>query len=94
MASQDKAKHKLNTFIASLEKRNIRLLAVDFDQTLISIHSGGVWKDSTEKLTEHIRPCVRDVMDSAMQKGIHVCIVTYFMQPWVIREMLKMVFKR
>ncbi|XP_060071010.1 uncharacterized protein LOC132550926 [Ylistrum balloti] len=92
--ARDSARDKISTFITMLEKKGIRLLAVDFDETLISIHSGGFWKDSTQKLSQHVRPCMRDLMDEALQRNINVCIVTYFTQPWTIREMLKLVFKR
>ncbi|XP_033747488.1 uncharacterized protein LOC117332620 [Pecten maximus] len=92
--AQERARNKISTFVTLLEKKGIRLLAVDFDETLISIHSGGCWKDSAEKLSQHVRPCVRDLMEEALQRNVNVCIVTYFTQPWIIREMLKLVFKR
>ncbi|OWF50268.1 uncharacterized protein LOC110450653 [Mizuhopecten yessoensis] len=92
--ARDRARHKISTFVTLLEKKGIRLLAVDFDETLISIHSGGCWKDSAEKLSQHVRPCMRDLMEEALQRNVNVCIVTYFTQPWIIREMLKLVFKR
>ncbi|XP_069135781.1 uncharacterized protein [Argopecten irradians] len=92
--AQERARNKISTFVSLLEKKGIRLLAVDFDETLISIHSGGFWKDSAEKLSKHVRPCMRDLMEEALLRNVNVCIVTYFTQPWIIREMLKLVFKR
>lgn len=92
--AREKARNKISTFVALLEKKGIHIVAVDFDETLISIHSGGFWKDSAEKLSQHVRPCIRDLMEEALHRNINVCIVTYFTQPWIIREMLKLVFKR
>ena len=80
--------------VNALIKKGIKLVAVDFDQTFIKIHSGGVWKDSTDKLIEHIRPCIRELVEHCLDRGIHVCIVTYFSQPWVIKEMLLKVYRK
>lgn len=78
----------------NLQKKGIQLVAVDFDQTLITFHSGGVWKDNIEKLVAKVRPCMRDLIQTCLDRDIKVCIVTYFTQPWVIRELLQKLFKR
>lgn len=80
--------------VSSLQKKGIQLVAVDFDQTLITFHSGGVWKDSVDKLVSKVRPCIRDLMQTCLDRDINVCIVTYFMQPWVIKELLQKIFRR
>ena len=80
--------------VSTLEKKGIKLVAVDFDQTLISFHSGGVWKDSVDKLVPKVRPCIRDLIQTCLDHDINVCIVTYFMQPVVIRELLHKLFRR
>ncbi|KAJ8312672.1 hypothetical protein KUTeg_010045, partial [Tegillarca granosa] len=87
-------KEKVHSLVNTLSKKGIVLMAVDFDQTLISFHSGGIWKDSIDKLAEYVRPCMKDLMDVAIERGLHVCIVTYFMQSWVIKELLKKLFGR
>ena len=78
----------------ALLKKGIKLVAVDFDQTFITVHSGGVWNESIDKLIEKIRPCIKELMEQCLDRGLHVCIVTYFKQPWVIKEMLQKIFKR
>jgi hypothetical protein len=45
---------------------------MDFDQTLISTHSGGRWKDSMDKLVKEVRPCMRDLISASLDKGIYV----------------------
>ncbi|KAL4224124.1 hypothetical protein ACF0H5_017577 [Mactra antiquata] len=80
--------------VTTLQKRGIQLVAVDFDQTLITFHSGGVWKDSVDKLVSKVRPCIRDLMQTCLDRHLNVCIVTYFMQPWVIKELLQKLFRR
>jgi hypothetical protein len=33
----------------------INFLAIDFDQTMIDIHTGGRWKGTTPELNEHMQ---------------------------------------
>lgn len=85
---------KVQCLVNTLLKKEIQVLAIDFDQTLISIHSGGVWKDSIERLMDFVRPCMKALIEVALANGMHVCIVTYFMQSWVIRDLLNKTFGR
>jgi len=78
----------------NLQKKGIQLVALDFDQTLITFHSGGIWKDSVDKLVAAVRPCMRDLIQICLDRDINICIVTYFMQPWVIKDLLQKLFKR
>ncbi|XP_052801924.1 uncharacterized protein LOC128232424 [Mya arenaria] len=80
--------------VSSLQKKGIQLVAVDFDQTLISFHSGGMWKDDVGKLVAKVRPAIRDLIQTSLDRDINVCIVTYFMQPWVIKDLLQRIFRR
>lgn len=92
--AREKAKTIVGNLISTLDKKGIRVLAVDFDQTLIKIHSGGVWKDSTDNLAKHVRPCMKDLLEVALQREMIVCIVTFHSQPWIIRELLKKLLKK
>ncbi|XP_052228415.1 uncharacterized protein LOC127842749 [Dreissena polymorpha] len=78
----------------AMQKKGIKLVAVDFDQTLINFHSGGVWKDSVDKLVPSVRQCIRDLIQTCLDRDINVCIVTFFMQSWVIKELLQKLFRR
>ncbi|XP_061189917.1 uncharacterized protein LOC133197740 [Saccostrea echinata] len=91
---RERAKSSVVNLVSSIEKKGIRVVAVDFDQTLIKIHSGGVWKDSTDNLAKHIRPCMKDLLEVSLQRELIVCIVTFHSQPWVIRELLKKLLKK
>ena len=92
--SRDKALNKVADLVSTMEEKGIKVVALDFDQTLISIHSGGVWKDSVDNLAKHLRPCMRDLLDVALQRDLITCIVTFHSQPWLIREMLKKLFQK
>lgn len=85
---------KVKGIVSAMHKNGIRLLAMDFDQTLISTHSGGRWKDSMEKLVKEVRPCMRDLIHASLDKGIYVAIVTYSAQSWLIKDLLKILFDR
>jgi len=41
---------------------NINFLALDFDQTFIDIHTGGVWPGTLNELISHVRPEFRDLV--------------------------------
>lgn len=85
---------KVKGIVSAMHRNGIRLLAMDFDQTLISTHSGGRWKDSMEKLVKEVRPCMRDLISASLDKGIYVAIVTYSAQSWLIKDLLKILFER
>lgn len=85
---------KVDTFASALTKKGIRLLAVDFDKTLIDIHSRGVWDESVAKLASHVRPCMKDLLEAANHKGVYVAIVTYHRQDWLIKELLEKVLPK
>lgn len=86
--------NKVKELVCAMHKKGIRLLAVDFDQTLISVHTGGRWKESIENLVQEVRPCIRDLIPAALEKGIYVAIVTYSTQSWLIKDLIKKLFER
>ncbi|KAK3803221.1 hypothetical protein RRG08_013804 [Elysia crispata] len=85
---------KVDSFAGALTKKGIKLLAVDFDKTLIDIHSRGVWDDGLSKLASHVRPCMRDMLEAAIHKGVFVAIVTYHRQDWLIKELLQKILPK
>lgn len=60
-----------------LAQAGIKLLAIDFDLTLVSTHTGGVWSKGAEHLAQHVRPSMKQLILTAMMDGIHVAIVTF-----------------
>ena len=94
MSEADAEIQTANDTVTLLMDKGIKLLALDFDKTIISIHTGGLWRSSTEKLTEYIRPCFKNLIKAALDHKLQTCIVTYSMQPDVIKEFLKLVFPK
>ena len=79
------------TLVQSLTAKGIRLLALDFDKTIVSVHTAGYWRQGTPKLVEQVRPCFKDLIQAALETTprLHLAVVTYSMQPVLIRDVLR-----
>ena len=55
----------------------INLLAIDFDLTLVDVHTGGSWIGSATALASQARPIVKQLVDEALGAGIYVTVVTF-----------------
>lgn len=71
---------------------NINFLAIDFDQTMIDIHTGGRWKESAHELAAHMRPLFLHLVPKAARRNVRVAIVTFSPQTTHIREVLEHAF--
>ena len=69
--------------IESLRRNNLKVIAFDFDCTIVSIHTGGTWFDSAEKLAEFVLKC----------PDFFVCVATYSPQEDLIREVLRLTMR-
>ena len=86
--------HTAKEIVSGLLAKGVKVLALDFDQTIVSVHTGGFWKGGTPKLVEHVRPAFTALIQEALESPLHVCIVTYSMQPLLIYDVLKLVLPR
>lgn len=77
-----------------LVQKGIRLLALDFDKTIISVHTSGFWRGAASELIEHVRPCFKLLMKAALEIKCEVCVVTYSMQPDLIKDLLRLVLPK
>lgn len=75
--------------IVHLKELNINLLAVDFDQTMIDIHTYGRWSGPASELLEHVRPQFHQLLNACMNNDIRVAIVTFSQQPKMITQILE-----
>lgn len=75
--------------VEHLSAANLNCLAIDFDHTLIDIHTGGCWKGTLEELTPHFRPIFTDLLTAALDSAsMQVAVVTFSRQPDLIRRVL------
>lgn len=81
----------LQTALDRLSSLGINCLALDFDQTIIDIHTGGRWPGTAEELIEHVRPEFWQLLNACCSddNSIHVMIVTFSKQPDMIRSLLQ-----
>lgn len=84
----------VNEVVNLIKRTNIRLIAFDFDCTIVTIHTGGQWLDSSEKLAEFVRPCFRDLIPALLKcPELNTCVVTYSPQEKLIRDVLRISMK-
>lgn len=97
----------IDNAIKKLIDLNINLLAVDFDQTFIDIHTGGRWPGTVSELLPHVRPEFQQLVYAVLNHNtknndtadndtnhqtIHVAIVTFSSQPTLIKGVLEQCF--
>ena len=84
--------------VLGLQRKHIKLIAIDFDNTFLSIHTSGYYQGTAESLLEHIRPTffhlMQELLDCpAFNQTLHVCIVSFSSQEQLIRKLLQLAFK-
>jgi len=67
----------------------IKVLAIDFDLTIVNTHTGGRWKDTSIALAEHVRPVFKHLIPLADESGMLISVVTFSRQVSLIRKVLQ-----
>ena len=62
---------------------------MDFDCTIIDIHTGGRWHGTTEELLGHVRPYFPPLLKAALNNNINVAVVTFSPQVQLVRDVLE-----
>ena len=78
--------------ISALKTADINFLALDFDLTIVDIHTGGTWPGTIEELATHVRDIFKQLIFAAHEAGIQMAICTFSPQVAVIREVLALTF--
>lgn len=89
---------KARDIVLCLQRKNIKLVAIDFDNTLLSIHTSGYYQGTVDNLIEYIRSTfyyfIQEILNSpAFGQTLHICIVTFSSQEQLIRKLLELAFK-
>jgi len=89
---------KARDIVSCLRQKNIKLIAIDFDNTLLSIHTSGYYQGKVDNLLEHIRSTfhyfIQEILDSpSFGQTLHLCIVSFSSQEQLIRKLLQLAFK-
>lgn len=83
---------KCSAAVDKLVDSGINFLAIDFDQTMIDVHTGGRWKGTALELTEHMRPVFLHLVPAATNRNIRIAICTFSGQTKHIRDVMEYVF--
>jgi hypothetical protein len=78
----------IQSAISRLKELEINFLALDFDQTILDIHTGGRWPYPIEELYPHVRPTFVQLIQAAQAANIEVAVVTFSSQTWLVRGVL------
>ena len=79
-----------NSAVTAFVRRGVKLMALDFDQTIVDIHTGGAWRGPSSSLVPHVRPCFKALIEAALaEPRLHVCVVTFSTQPGLIDDILR-----
>ena len=78
------------TFVGS--QVNINFLALDFDLTIVDIHTGGRWNGSIDELVGRIGPVFGHLIRAAHSAGLHIAIVTFSPQVGHISRVVEKAF--
>ncbi|CAF0727597.1 unnamed protein product [Rotaria sordida] len=89
---------KARDIVLGLQRKNIKLIAIDFDNTFLSIHTNGYYQGTVDSLLGYIRSTfhyfIHEILDSsAFNQTLHVCIVSFSSQEQLIRKLLQLAFK-
>ena len=74
--------------VGRMKRHGIRLLALDWDLTVLDCHTKNKWWGPAEELAKHIRPLFKHLMEQALATEISVAIVTFSEQTSFIRDAL------
>lgn len=85
---------RLAATLPRLRQQGFKLLALDFDLTIIDQHTGGEWPSSSESLLQHVRPEFAALMRAALDAKIELSVVTFSGQAELIRGVLQGVLGR
>mmetsp|Transcript_622 Transcript_622/g.1004 ORF Transcript_622/g.1004 Transcript_622/m.1004 type:complete len:244 (+) Transcript_622:16-747(+) len=83
---------KCSAAVDKLVDCGINFLAIDFDQTMIDVHTGGRWKGTALELTEHMRPVFLHLVPAATNRNIRIAVCTFSGQTKHIRDVMEYVF--
>lgn len=81
---------KYSSMVQKLLSLSIKLVAVDFDKTIINIHTRGSWQFTSKSLVSRVRPSFKQFFKAVLNtSGLHVAVVTHSPQVPLIREVLE-----
>jgi len=85
----EEATARVEELVPQLVERRYKLLALDFDQTIISEHTGGMWAGTAEELARFVRPVMAALLRAASAaEELQLAVVTFSGQIAIVRAVL------
>lgn len=81
---------KYSIIVQNLIRAGIKMVAVDFDLTILNIHTHGFWQFTGKMLATRVRPCFKHFLSEALNSNLHVAVVTHSPQADLVREVLEL----
>ncbi|XP_066294124.1 uncharacterized protein [Branchiostoma lanceolatum] len=88
-SSSKSQKEMARSIVQKLRAAGVRLVALDWDRTIITVHTKGCWEDGPSKLAKHVRPCFKYFIAACLDSSLHLCVVTFSSQSPLIKDTLK-----
>jgi hypothetical protein len=82
----------IETIVDGLVRKGINFVAIDFDLTLIDIHTDSKYYGSANDLLGHVRSFFSILIPALIHKGLYVAIVTFSEQIPLIQEVILALF--
>ena len=83
---------KCQDVIDALKMKGINFVCIDFDQTIVDVHTAGQWRYPAGDLENHMRPFFRCFIPLLLNNNLLVSVVTFSGQVGVISDVLKRAF--
>ncbi|KXJ18869.1 uncharacterized protein LOC110231704 [Exaiptasia diaphana] len=80
---------KYSKIVQNLLASGIKLVAVDFDLTILNVHTRGFWQFTSKMLATRVRPCFQKFLTVAVNSDLHVAIVTQSPQVSLVQEVME-----
>lgn len=76
--------------VQKLVSLSIKLIAVDFDLTILNVHTHGNWQFTAKSLASRVRPAFKQFLTAVLEcDQLHVAVVTQSPQVSLVREVLE-----
>eukprot|EP00924_Labyrinthula_sp_SR-Ha-C_P008715 maker-scaffold_2-snap-gene-0.3-mRNA-1 protein AED:0.00 eAED:0.00 QI:98/1/1/1/1/1/4/50/354 len=85
-------KNDCSKYFDKIKSIGIKILAIDFDETLLSIHTKSEWKYSAKSLSQYIRPFFNSFLKEASKQKFKTIIVTFSEQKALIKRVCNLCF--
>jgi hypothetical protein len=81
----------IDSCISKFQELGINMVAIDFDQTIVDVHTQGRWTGSVSELAEHVRSEFRLLLQACCEHEILVAIVTFSGQTKIVQGVVETV---